>query len=84
MAAAEEFPWDRPCGLCAYCGAPLNEYCVGGYKLHDSKFSVGAAINMTDEQIVAAIETSVATANGLREYLHKRKTSRMALPVDLG
>lgn len=35
-------PWDRPNGCCSQCGAPLNAYMVGGYKLHDGTFSVSA------------------------------------------
>jgi len=29
--------WNKPNGYCSKCGAPLNEYLVGGYKLHDNQ-----------------------------------------------
>ena len=37
-----DIPWDQPNGCCAQCGAPLNEYMVGGYRLHDGTFAVSA------------------------------------------
>ena len=40
--------WDKPNGCCSQCGAPLNEYMIGGYKLHDGKFSVKARINESE------------------------------------
>lgn len=27
--------WDQSNGCCSQCGAPLNEYLIGGYKLHN-------------------------------------------------
>jgi hypothetical protein len=36
---------DKPNGCCSQCGAPLNEYMVGGYKMHDGEFSVAVASN---------------------------------------
>lgn len=35
-------PWNKPNGICAQCGAPLNENMVGGYKLHDGTYAVRA------------------------------------------
>ena len=70
-------PWNKPNGLCAQCGGPLNEYCVGGYKLHDGEFSVAAAANMTDDQIEAAITASQDNIAALRSRLAARtRTTR--------
>lgn len=38
----KDIPWDKPNGCCSHCGAPLNAYLIGGYKLHDGTFSVAA------------------------------------------
>ena len=38
------YPWDEPEGICSGCGAPLNEYMVGGYRLHDGTYAVPASI----------------------------------------
>lgn len=39
---AEDIPWNKPNGCCSQCSAPLNEYMVGGYRLHDGTFAVSA------------------------------------------
>ncbi len=38
--AQDDLPWDRPNGLYSHCSAPLNEWLVGGYRLHDGQFAV--------------------------------------------
>ena len=55
----ESYNYGKPNGLCSQCGAPLNAYMVGGYKLHDGRYAVAAASNMTKEQIEAAISISL-------------------------
>jgi hypothetical protein len=75
VPVTSDIQWDKPNGHCSQCGAPLNANYIGGYMLHGSRdrFAVSAACNMTVEQIQAAIETSEANADDLREYLRIRK-----------
>jgi hypothetical protein len=64
-------PWDKPNGTCSHCGAPLNAYLVGGYKLHDGHYAVAAASNMTRSQIEAAIKISEENIQALRGRLER-------------
>jgi hypothetical protein len=68
--------WNKPNDFCGQCGAPLNEYCVGGYILHDSEHAVSWATNAKKTEILAAIEASVRNANALREYLNSGRHIR--------
>jgi hypothetical protein len=46
--------WDIPNGCCSQCGAPLNSHLIGGYRLHDGKYSVSAWCNAKDKELVKA------------------------------
>lgn len=69
QGADEERSYNKPNGLCYQCGAPLNASMVGGYKLHDGRWSVAAAANMTKEQIEAAIDISEDNIAKLKDRL---------------
>jgi len=40
-----DYKWHKPMGCCSNCGAPLNEYMIGGYRIHNGEFGVSLASN---------------------------------------